>query len=388
MQKMNKNSMLTQVLFLLIFLNTSLFFSCSRDSLQLEGPSVENEQDGEDGNNDDNTKEGEGDNPEGEIPPEIKENPSIKVSETELDFGDVEINTESVKKTISLENTGDKDVEIDKISLTNCDLGNFQINQECISIKIGEKCEIEVTFVPKSEGKKNDKISILAKDESIAEISAELKGNGINKPEQPSIPKTIPIPIDYSALGTTINSIKTNIDDFVNYDPNLTVRDKVFGEFEILYSTNLNNCGGSWDNDFLYIKNSMAKILNIFKFVLYEETPLYDYILKHNIKSFVMDCERKQEKYNVEIIRHHVNSIPCLDKGCDKWIGTMSDGLLTYGFNGLFVLGYEIFKITSNIDSITKASNTYVEILLNSPFINFSREQLSLMQESIKLYVD
>jgi len=104
--------------------------------------------------------------------------PDISVAPTSHDFGDVKVN-ESSSATVTISNTGDGDLEIGQLALTD---GDFIINVDnCsnVTVAASNNCTVTITFEPQTEGAKSATLSIPSNDFDTPTVEIALSGDGI-----------------------------------------------------------------------------------------------------------------------------------------------------------------------------------------------------------------
>ncbi len=104
--------------------------------------------------------------------------PDISVTPTSHDFGDVEVG-DSLSVTVTIENTGDENLELGQLNLAGTDFAKSNDNCANTTVAAGDTCTIKVTFVPQTEGAKNATLSIPSNDPDTATATVTLTGNGI-----------------------------------------------------------------------------------------------------------------------------------------------------------------------------------------------------------------
>ncbi len=112
----------------------------------------------------------------------IEKKPKITIDNSFIDFGVVQINN-TVSKTVSIRNSGEKELLISSIKLIE-DNKSFSIEHNCSSkLKPYESCQIEILFSPDSEGDKNSKIEIHSNDPDFPTVFITAVGIGAKKLE-------------------------------------------------------------------------------------------------------------------------------------------------------------------------------------------------------------
>ncbi|HEC85069.1 MAG TPA: choice-of-anchor D domain-containing protein, partial [Thioploca sp.] len=104
--------------------------------------------------------------------------PDISVTPTSHDFGDVEVG-DSLSVTVTIENTGDDNLELGQLNLADTDFAKSNDNCANTTVAAGDTCTIKVTFAPQTEGAKNATLSIPSNDPDTATATVTLTGNGV-----------------------------------------------------------------------------------------------------------------------------------------------------------------------------------------------------------------
>ncbi len=123
--------------------------------------------------------------------------PDISVSPIQLNFGDVNVGSQSQPQQVTIENDGDGDLVLNDISLEfpvaggkgykeenggedfNLNLGTCFANGQFVTLAPGDSCTFSVTFTPQSAGQHNAKVKIGSNDPDENPTYVDLKGNGI-----------------------------------------------------------------------------------------------------------------------------------------------------------------------------------------------------------------
>ncbi len=108
--------------------------------------------------------------------------PEISVSVTEIDFGDVVINSSSNVESVVVTNIGKGDLSISKVTLTGNDANQFNIESDSCSsstLKESEECIIYVDFRPTSVGSKSAGLNITSNDRTHPIFTVRLAGRGV-----------------------------------------------------------------------------------------------------------------------------------------------------------------------------------------------------------------
>jgi|GEM_PF-3428976 len=111
----------------------------------------------------------------------LVEGPEIAVEPTSVDFDRVIVGRTALK-TVTLSNTGSKDLRIERVDVTGADHPSFAIQGDLCSdhtLPSGEKCEIEVLFLPTSKGVKSAYLHIPSNDPVKGDAYLSLQGEGI-----------------------------------------------------------------------------------------------------------------------------------------------------------------------------------------------------------------
>jgi hypothetical protein len=97
--------------------------------------------------------------------------PSLSVSEEQVDFGEVKIGFPSENKILTITNTGEVSIRFDKIALSGGDVTDFQAQSwQChpyYPLKPNQSCELTLRFNPSSEGDKQTDLVIESNAEAV-----------------------------------------------------------------------------------------------------------------------------------------------------------------------------------------------------------------------------
>ncbi len=105
--------------------------------------------------------------------------PTLEVAPTSYNFGNVTVGSFSTAQTITLSNTGGKDLVLATINLVNAI--DFVLNDTCSNTTLVPKqtCSIRVVFGPQSAGTKATTLSIPSNDPNRSTVTVSLTGNGV-----------------------------------------------------------------------------------------------------------------------------------------------------------------------------------------------------------------
>jgi probable HAF family extracellular repeat protein len=112
--------------------------------------------------------------------------PSISVSPSSIDFGNVPVGSSSAPQTFTISNSGTPDLHISGMSLS--DTTNYSLNvnggsSPCASttptIAPNSNCTVTVTFSPLSTGKKDVNLTINSDDPDKPTLNVPLSGTGV-----------------------------------------------------------------------------------------------------------------------------------------------------------------------------------------------------------------
>jgi len=113
--------------------------------------------------------------------------PDISVTPAPHDYSVMDIGSSSPAQTLTVNNTGDADLVIGLISLTDTNASEFSIqNNNCSSQTIAPlgMCTVDIIFSPTSEGLKIANLSIPSNDPDTPQSSVQLNGVGNAPPNQ------------------------------------------------------------------------------------------------------------------------------------------------------------------------------------------------------------
>jgi predicted secreted protein len=111
----------------------------------------------------------------------IVSGPDIAVDPLAIDFGSTSMMTSSFK-TVTVMNTGSKDLIISDVDITGTNSLDFGIRKdECSNqtLTSSESCTIEVRFSPNSDGTRNATLTIPSNDSDFSNVSVSLTGEGV-----------------------------------------------------------------------------------------------------------------------------------------------------------------------------------------------------------------
>ncbi|MFO7851580.1 MAG: choice-of-anchor D domain-containing protein [Bacteroidota bacterium] len=101
--------------------------------------------------------------------------PVINVDPLEMEFYPLQLG-ESETLTLTLENTGDADLEIDSLKITGDDNNVFSFSSSCWTVSQSSTCDMEVTFDPDAAGTHEASLHIYSNDPENTEVTVSLKG--------------------------------------------------------------------------------------------------------------------------------------------------------------------------------------------------------------------
>jgi hypothetical protein len=102
----------------------------------------------------------------------------VQITPTKLNFGTQPVGTRSLSKRIAVTNKGHSVVNIQKISITGADPGDFAETNTCgKQLPSGASCFVKVTFKPLKKGKRTADVSI-SDDGGGSPQKAPLAGTG------------------------------------------------------------------------------------------------------------------------------------------------------------------------------------------------------------------
>lgn len=116
--------------------------------------------------------------------------PAINVTPNKLDFGKVNVGTESAAQDVIITSIGDTDLTISSEGIIGDDNMSFRIAGVNCPYKLApnQSCKVSIAFVPKSSGIKNATLQIGSDDPISPQVNVSLTGEGIvNKPSQISV---------------------------------------------------------------------------------------------------------------------------------------------------------------------------------------------------------
>jgi len=130
--------------------------------------------------------------------------PNIESSIMLHDFGDVEIGKSSDEQILRISNSGEADLVIGQLSLSNT--GDFNIILDlCSGITVSptQNCSVRMQFTPQSEGAKTATLSIPSDDPDTPTLDVSFTGNGVIPPMPNISIKAMSIDFGEIQLGTT-----------------------------------------------------------------------------------------------------------------------------------------------------------------------------------------
>ena len=109
----------------------------------------------------------------------------------DLDFGEIELDSDSTSQIVTLTNTGLIPIDISNINID----GDFSQTNNCgATLEAGTSCQFEVIFSPTATGIRNGSLSV---ETSAGLLSVNLTGIGI----EPAVVPNPPNPVDISGSG-------------------------------------------------------------------------------------------------------------------------------------------------------------------------------------------
>jgi len=113
----------------------------------------------------------------------VQSKPRISVIPNSLDFGNVNLGSQSSAQTFTISNTGDTDLVIGTITLTGTDTPEFSIqsnNCQGQALAPSASCTFEVVFLPTSAGLKSANLSIPSNDPDSPIFAVPLAGEAVD----------------------------------------------------------------------------------------------------------------------------------------------------------------------------------------------------------------
>jgi hypothetical protein len=105
----------------------------------------------------------------------------IAIQPTSVEYGSMIVGRTAFQ-TVTLSNTGSQDLGIETLDITGTDNLSFAIEEDNCSNQIlpsGEKCTVEILFLPTTKGEKNAFLHVLSNDPVKGDALLSLTGEGI-----------------------------------------------------------------------------------------------------------------------------------------------------------------------------------------------------------------
>jgi len=144
--------------------------------------------------------------------------PNIARNKTRLIFNDVQGGTASAAQTVTLSNTGNANLTISSLRLSDTNANQFQITQKPtlpVTIAPGRSAKVSIAFNPTTIGPKGDLLQINSNDPDTPQATVNVRGlgtlglRGKNEPSLQWILDTYQIPIKVGDPDPTNKSLPT-----------------------------------------------------------------------------------------------------------------------------------------------------------------------------------
>ncbi|BDG03445.1 choice-of-anchor D domain-containing protein [Anaeromyxobacter oryzae] len=130
--------------------------------------------------------------------------PVATVSPTSIAFGNQQVATASVTKTVTLSNTGYGTLAVTSVSVGGATPGDFALTNGCgAAVAPGTSCTLGVTFKPATSGARAGILSINSNDPVNPVLTVSLSGTGLSvtlTADKPS-PQVVGTPVTFTAQG-------------------------------------------------------------------------------------------------------------------------------------------------------------------------------------------
>lgn len=107
----------------------------------------------------------------------------ISVSPSSVDFGDVQVGTNSAPQAVTVNSTGTIGLNVSNVSISGTNAGAFSQTNNCSTVASGGSCSVQVTLMPNSTGSQSATLSISSNADSQSTVDVPLSGNGTAVPE-------------------------------------------------------------------------------------------------------------------------------------------------------------------------------------------------------------
>lgn len=101
--------------------------------------------------------------------------PEIEVSTSAVDFGTV-LAGETPMQTVTVANTGDAALTIDSVELMGDNAADFMQTNDCVSVAVGESCDIELTYFAAGDASHTTDLVIMSNDSSEPSTVVDVDG--------------------------------------------------------------------------------------------------------------------------------------------------------------------------------------------------------------------
>jgi len=112
---------------------------------------------------------------------EVAVQQEIDISPSEIDFGDIELGSTSIPQVVTIENTGEVDLDIQSVLVTGVNLAEFPVvADDCTGETLApqSECTLEVVFSPTGSGERSAQIDVRSSAQSSLD-TVTLSGNGM-----------------------------------------------------------------------------------------------------------------------------------------------------------------------------------------------------------------
>ncbi|WP_276255294.1 right-handed parallel beta-helix repeat-containing protein [Halomontanus rarus] len=103
--------------------------------------------------------------------------PELAVSPESVAFGTVDVGS-SADETVTVSNTGDEDLQVNDVSLTGIDAGEFRESEDGFTLTPGDTRDVTVSFSPTFDGTKTADLVVESDDPDTPTVSVALTGTG------------------------------------------------------------------------------------------------------------------------------------------------------------------------------------------------------------------
>jgi hypothetical protein len=107
----------------------------------------------------------------------------LRVDPDSVDFGAVNVGSASTEQTLTASDIGASNLNIDSVSITGSNAGDFKVNQDNCSgqtLTAGQQATLGVVFTPAATGSRQAVLHVFSSDPSNPDYQVSLAGTGLS----------------------------------------------------------------------------------------------------------------------------------------------------------------------------------------------------------------